>query len=471
MYFFRRARVLPAMAGACALIAAVTVVPMVLPGAPAGGQTAPLVGPLAASGASIVDQGAGGARVSLDGVDFMVTRDGPYTAPFVDAASISTLQGWGVHAIRLSLSSDAYLARCAGETYDPAYRNDIADAVDALTSAGIYVLLDVHASNPNCMWGGPQMSSVTALPGDDVLQTVSSLAAAYGGNRLVGFEPYNEPQGCTELSGTLAGQFVPSAAEPGRVCPTAQSAADAWSGAGTVHVQGRMVDGIYLGGKTYHAVGMLALYQAIMQNLPAGAPVPLVFLDANYFASDGSTFDTLPAAMQSASNLVEVFHPYDCQDTSSAGSGGYQNANCNDATPETCATIADRMHQYVVDPATNAPRTHPVDFDEFNFPAGENFYQAPVGPLHTFVPIKVYQHGYWVHNMLAAMQRAGAAGWSLFSMQNADVESWVGPYALVQDGIVASTPLPWPASDDMAPAVSAMQGQTLSCQDPPVGYG
>lgn len=428
-----------------------------------GAQTGPLVGPLAVSGTSLVDTGNNDRPVVLNGVNILASDIGINNGGILDTNALQTLVGWRANFVRLEISTDSYLQQCAGETYDPNFSSELSQAVGELTAAGIYTVLDIQATNPNCMWSGPQSSTVAPLPGEDALTALSSLAKAFGSNKLVGFEPFNEPEACAEATtGPGASLFVPSYGQKDEVCSSEQLASIAWADAGTAESVGGLPLG--LGGKSYQTPGMDELYQTIMNNTPAGN-TPLVFLDSNYFASDNASFENL-GPLASADNLVDVFHAYDCIDTSSSPSA-HQNANCHETNPEACNVAANNVNRWMFD-ATGAPQDRPVVFDEFNFPAGENFYQAKVGPLDA--PIHLYQHGYWVNNEIAAMQSDGSAGWAVYFFFNADQETWTSPYDVLPTGITASTPTPWPVAPDDQPAVAAMGGKQLSCESPPVGY-
>jgi hypothetical protein len=457
---------------ASALVALGVVVATLVGGPPpARAAQAPLVGPLAVSGTSLVDLGQGGKVVTLRGVGVLADTSGPYPGGLVDANAVSTLVGWGANFVRLGISADQYVQGCPDEQYDTNYRTQLAQAVQALTSHGIYTLLDIHTSDPDCLWSSGQTSASVPLPGPDTAEALSGLVAQFGANPLVGYEPFNEPQACAESTGGPgATQFVPIASEPGYRCPTQAQGQLAWNGSGTVYTTAVSLLGVPVGVQGYSAPGMASLYETIMHSVPAGAPTPLVFLDANGWAASGSTFDDMASQLAGASNIVQVFHPYDCQDTSSAVSDGHQSARCLETDPEACSTTSSAVRSYMSDPATGGPWSRPVVFDEFNFPAGEDSYYVN-GPLGVQVPVLVYQHGYWVNNMIAAMQGDGAAGWSLFFLQNADVDNYVTPYSMVVPGIDASTPTPWTPNANAAPAVAAMGGATLSCEAPPPGFG
>ena len=439
-------------------------------GSAAHGAVVPLTGPLTVSGTHVIDQGGGGRQVVLQGVDVLAEAPGITVGGLMDAGALATVEDWGATDVRVQVSSDAVLQQCPNEAYDPNYATKLAGVVNQLTGHGIYAILDVEQTNPDCHFTSPQGSGIAPLPGDDVNQALAVLVRQYSPNRLVGFEPYNEPQACAlAATGPGAGLFE-SAYGQGGYCKNETLAALAWSNPGIVTAGDQRILGIPLSTFTYHTPGMDTLYSTIMQNVPAGDSAPLVFLDANYFASDPATFDHLSGSLASASNIVEVFHPYDCQDTSAATSDGHQNANCGEATPEWCATVMQRLQRYLIDPATGVTPTRPVDFDEFNFPWGEHGYQYK-SPLGLYVPILTYQRGFWMNNMIAAMQRTDVAGWDTFYMQNADVNNWDGSYSMFATGINASTPTPWPVNANAGPAVGAMGGQTYGCEQPPPGFG
>lgn len=454
--------------GVVAAAASLCTVLLVVGGVGTGGSVAhaasrPLTGPLAASNGHIVDEGAGGAVVTLRGVTLQATSTAPQPGGILDAKGLQTLVAWGANFVRIQLSSDALLQQCPNEVYDPGYGTELTDAVNQLTADGIYVLLDVHATNPGCLWSGPQTSSTAALPGEDVIPTLSALASQFGANRLVGYEPFNEPQACAEaMTGPGASAFNPSSGYPQGECPTEALAAQALMQPGRISVPTRLVFGMSLGLTSYPTPGFVQEYDTIMSHLPAGSPTPLVFLDANYFASDRSTFDHLAAGVAGAGNLVQVLHPYDCQD---AGSG---SAICEESAPETCDTIGQDVSHAMTDPASGGAWSRPIVFDEFNFPANETSYQFRQGSL--LLPTRLYEHGIWVNNTIAALEHAGASGWALLHFQNADMNQYVGPYSLVVSGITQSTPAPWQPNANAAQAVAAMQGQQLTCHPPPLGY-
>jgi hypothetical protein len=62
------------------------------------------------------------------------------------------------------------------------------------------------------------------------------------------------------------------------------------------------------------------------------------------------------------------------------------------------------MRTFDVDPATHTRLSRPVMFDEVGFPEGEQLYEAPRDLLGrtTESPIKLYQHGLYLHNFIAS---------------------------------------------------------------------
>jgi hypothetical protein len=418
--------------------------------------TGSLVGPLAVSGRRIVDEGQGGVPVLLQGVTFdgpAWLRGQPSFGGFPDAGAIATLRAWGVNFVRLGLSSDLYTQRC-GEDYaasfpDPGYAQDVTDAVNELTGHGMYVLIELYSSNPGCLFPGPVASNMGApMPGQDAMPFWQAMATEFGANPLVGFEPWNEPQVCAQGTGA-----VPFSAR----C----SQTDAETG---------WADNLEMatGTTSYPDSGMDQLFGVIH----AAAPTSLVFLDANGFATTPTTFDSLPSDMATSAQIVYAIHPYDCQDTSTAASGGRSSARCQEQAPEACATIERHLARVLDDPATRGPMARPVDITEIGFPEFEAEYVAPRHAHGKVVAseIRLYDRGTFINNFIATAQALGD-GFALFAFGNADTGSdWNGPYGLVRKPIRPGDAGPWPPSADGAPLQAVGTGTTLSCQNPPFGY-
>ncbi|HEX3708113.1 MAG TPA: cellulase family glycosylhydrolase, partial [Mycobacteriales bacterium] len=418
----------------------------------------PLAGPLAVSGRNILDRGQASTPVLLQGAMF----DGPAWLSgqsdynplgFPDAGAINTLEAWGVNFVRLPLSSDIWDARCpenyAASYPAPGYQADVKNTVKALTSAGIYVVLDLYTSNPDCKLSGPDTSGAAPLPGRDAVEFWQQVAAEFANNHLVGFEPWNEPEVCATS---------PETAKPiGTSTGCTQADLDAgWSKSLTMKTAAI----------SYLDVGMPELYRLIHR----AAPSSLIFLDANGWAAQAATYDHLPKDMAKSTKLVYALHPYDCQDKSRAGAQSV--AACRDETPEACSTIERRTENFDTDPATDRKLSRPVVFNEIGFPEGEQAYYAPqkVDGVITYTPVNLVQRGLYLYNFIAVAQARGD-GFATFTFDDSDTgDSWNGPYFLTKRPVAKGDPGPWHPSPDGKVLVEAGTGPQLTCQNPPSGY-
>lgn len=418
----------------------------------------PLVGPLVVEKRMILDTGQGGVPVLLQGAMF----EGPgwlkgqpdYNAlGFPDAGAITTLEAWGVNFVRLTLSSDAWDQRCnedyAGSYPTPGYQADVRNTVSALTSAGIYVVLDLYTSNPDCKLPGPAISGDVPMPGQDAAEFWQEVSGAFAHNPLVGFEPWNEPEICATS---------PETAKPvGTISRCSQANLDAgW--AKNLLVQTKTIQ--------YVDVGMSEMYRLIHR----AAPSSLIFLDANGWASETSTFSNLPRHMRHSHQLVYAVHPYDCQDKTKAGAEAV--AACRDEAPEACSTIGARIQYSDTDHATGGRLSRPVIFDEIGFPEGEQAYYAPgtVNGVAGYYPINLVQRGLYLYNFIAVAQSRGD-GFAMFTFDDSDTgDSWNGPYLLVRRPVNPGDPGPWHPTPDGSVLIEAGTGPQLTCQDPPTGY-
>jgi hypothetical protein len=419
-----------------------------------------LVGPLAVAGRKIIDKGQGGVPILFQGVMF----DGPawlkdqpsYNVKgFPDAGAVNTLKSWGVNFVRLALSSDIYDQTCH-EDYDdsypaPGYRQDVTDSVRSLTSAGMYVEILLYTSNPACkLSGGPNTSGLAPMPGQDAVAFWQAIAKEFGANPLVGFSPWNEPEVCATGS-TTAGPVTSACS---------QSNLDAgWAKNLTMHAD-----------ITYSDVGMDRMFQVIHK----AAPSSLVFLDANGWAAQPETYANLPSDIAASNQLVDVLHPYDCQDRTPANKTAKQKttAICVNPAPELCSTIAPRLATFDSDLHTHARLSRPVVYDEVGFPEGEQVYDAPRKSFGQTIesPIKLYQHGLYLNNFIAEAESRGE-GFAAFTFDDSDTgDSWNGPYLLTQQPVASGDPGPWPASADGAVIKRAGTGPAITCQSPPSGY-
>lgn len=419
--------------------------------------TGRLVGPLVVSGRKILDNGQRGVPVLFQGVMF----DGPGWLEgqpsydprgFPDTGAINTLKAWGVNFVRLALSSDIYNQRCH-EDYrlsypSPGYRQDVTNTVRRLTADGMYVDILLYTSNPECKFSGPNTSGEAPMPGADAVTFWRAIARKFGRNPLVGFEPWNEPEVCARN----AVSAVPITAN----CKQANLAAG-WARSLTMRA-----------GKTYVDTGMDRMYQVIH----AAAPRSLIFLDANGWGAQSTTYDSLPSDIARSKQVVYALHPYDCQETTAPIKGARSTATCHESTPEWCPTIAARLRSFDHDPARHERLSRPVVFDEIGFPEGEQIYQAPrtSHSRNLLTHIKIYEHGLFLHNFVAEAQSFGN-GFAFFTFNDADTGSdWNGPYLLTKQPIKPGSRGPWPASADGAVMQRAGNGPALHCVAPPSGF-
>jgi len=418
-----------------------------------------LVGPLSVSGSQILD--GNGQPVTLHGLDavsFYASATDPMT---LTPMTVGNLYRWGANYVRVMMSSDLYLHNCSNVSYPPNYDQAFDDEINLITSYGMLAVIDLHASNPTCAQpasNGLYGSATLGLPPQaDAQALFTQLTAAFAGNPLVGYELYNEPHVCFDpTTGDDINSFGQSCTQANRD--------SAWLDGGTYLVTGSA--------QTYAAAGMVSLYDTVRQ----GAPSSLVFVDANGYASDNRSFDNVcqtstgaTCAWENPTNMVYVFHYYDCQDTTASGSSN-QQATCTDGTPETCATITGHLDYEFVDHAhNNASWPAPVDFNEFGWPQNEAKYQYPQQVLGQSVEttFTAYNHGLFINNVIATLQAHGAS-WSAFAYgnQHPGQSVWQGPYTLVG----SADPSPWTANPDGQSTIDGMAGP-LTCQDPPAGDG
>ncbi|HVW79760.1 MAG TPA: cellulase family glycosylhydrolase [Mycobacteriales bacterium] len=424
----------------------------------AGRCAGPLVGPLAVSGRTIVDRGQGSVPVLLQGAMFegpgWLAGQADYDPlGFPDAGAVSTLEAWGVNFVRLTLSADAWDQQC-NENYlasypAPGYQNDVKRTVTTLTEAGIYVVLDLYTSNPDCKLAGPGISGDAPMPGQDAAQFWQQVAADFSANPLVGFEPWNEPEICATSAETAKPTGTQSAC----------SQADLQAGwAKSLVVRTKTI--------SYTDVGMTEMYRLIHR----AAPTSLVFLDSNGWASETATFQHMPKVLARSKHLVYAMHPYDCQDKSKVGATSV--AACRDEAPEACPTIAQRIVSSDTDHSTGRRLNRPVVFDEIGFPEGEQAYYAPgvVNGTAGYYPVTLVQRGLYLYNFIAEAQARGD-GFAVFTFNDADTgDSWNGPYLLVRRPVAPGDAGPWHPTPDGTVLYEAGTGKQLTCQNPPPGY-
>ena len=267
------------------------------------GVAAKIVGPLTTQGTNVLD-GLGRIvhfhGVDVDGLQYSNTAN-------VTTSEVTVAQSWGANFIRLPLAEN-YLV--PGDcSYDSSYLGKVDAMVNAATSQGIFVMLDLH-TNALTACAAPKQQS---MPDANAVTVWTTLAGRYKTNPLVGFDLYNEPHDVSDA---------------------------VWRDGGTVTSSG----------VTYQAVGMQTLYNTVRG---AGA-ANLVFASGNNWA----TAFPATAPLTGTSNLVYAAHAYTCP-SGLPGSG----ASCT-AGPD--GTIYDPSG--LLSHFATIGQTAPVMVTEFGFP-------------------------------------------------------------------------------------------------------
>jgi endoglucanase len=147
--------------------------------------------------------------VNVSGLEFVAAQGwspaNPWGAQTGDATpNWNTIKTWGVNTVRLPLNEASWLGYpCidtgavrgpAGATLNPDpggnYRSTVAASVAGATSAGLYVILDLHLTAPgnHCPLGQNPMADAAHS-----LTFWNQVATAFKGYPNVVFEPFNEP--------------------------------------------------------------------------------------------------------------------------------------------------------------------------------------------------------------------------------------------------------------------------------------
>jgi hypothetical protein len=239
--------------------AALTVVP--LSAGRSAYAAAALSGPLHTSGTRILD--AAGNPVRLRGL----TRDGlerSSTGWNITDDELAHARQWGANIVRVPLSEDYWTQLCPTTSYDGTYRGRIDGVVKSITSRGMVALLEL-SFNPRfaCDPGANSQQKMAAYPGSVLFW--ADIARRYGGNPLVAFELYNEPNNISD---------------------------DVWLKGGTVNDFGIF----------WQAAGMQQLYDSVRGT---GA-TNLVFIGGMGYSSNP------PAVVVTGNNIVYGAHVYTC---------------------------------------------------------------------------------------------------------------------------------------------------------------
>jgi hypothetical protein len=419
-----------------------------------------VVGPLTTSGKEIRD--GNNSPIRLKGIDATTVYASNTDPKLLSPIHVGNLYVWGANSVRVMLSSSLYMGDCgvapANETYPPNYRDAVQKEVDLINSFGMVAVLDLHLSNPGCQTPRNSANGQYGIPAPlpakaEAEAFMADLATRYGTNHpLVAFELYNEPFVCGRADGTVGSSY-------GSQCPTANFDNQAWVNGGMVTFPAPSTTPSYLG------AGMKSLYDAVRNN---GAPNSLVFVDANHFASDKNSFDALCATpgpgclWVGATNVVYVFHVYDCQETDAQN----RAATCEDSTPESCTTVNPRLdYEFTVPGRGFLPWPVPVDINEFGFPQGPTetyrYKDQNVLGVQTYKNFTPTGNGRWLNNVISYLDGKGLS-WSVFAYDKDVVGSpgvWQGPYTHVQ----RTDTSPWTSNANGDVVRKGFQGQTLTC--------
>ena len=192
--------------------------------------------------------------VDIDGLQYSNTAN-------VTPSEMSVAQAWGANFVRLPLAEN-YLV--PGDcSYDSSYLSKVDAMVNAATSQGMFIMLDLH-TNALTACAAPTQQD---MPDAKAVTAWQTLAARYKSNPLVGFDLYNEPH---DVSDAI------------------------WHSGGTVTSSG----------VTYQAVGMQTLYNTVR----AAGATNLVFASGNNWA----TAFPATAPLTGTSNLIYAAHAYTC---------------------------------------------------------------------------------------------------------------------------------------------------------------
>ena len=274
------------------------------------GVAAPFVTPLSTSGRYVVD--GAGHKVVFRGIDVNGLQYS--NVANVTTSEITQAQQWGANFIRLPLGENYVIpGDCL---YDGNYLNKVDALVQAATSRGLFIMLDLHTNN---VLGDCTAPIQQKMPDQKAVTFWTTVAKRYASNPLVGFDLYNEPH---DISDAL------------------------WHNGGTVSS----------GGATYTAPGMQKLYSTVR----AVAPKNLIFASGTGWATNFP----YTSPLTSTTNLIYAAHAYTCpngtQDSGATCSPGPNGV----LDPSGILTHFDTIAQ-----------TKPVVVTEFGYPSkGEGRY-------------------------------------------------------------------------------------------------
>lgn len=133
------------------------------------------------------------------------------TLPAADAADAaddeaSEIASWGANTVRLPLNQDCWLGTRGAPVSDRSeertvadYRAEVSGMVDALNSAGLVVILDLHSRK---RIGSDEFGSL-AMPDPESLAFWSSVATTYRDHPSVMFDAFSEPSSRSDRRGRV----------------------------------------------------------------------------------------------------------------------------------------------------------------------------------------------------------------------------------------------------------------------------
>ena len=262
-----------------------------------------IVGPLKTQGTNVLD-GLGRVvhfrGVDIDGLQYSNTAN-------VTPSEVSVAQAWGANFVRLPLAENYLMpGDCS---YDSTYLSKVDAMVNAATSQGVFIMLDLH-TNALTACAAPAQQD---MPDANAVTVWTTLANRYKSNPLVGFDLYNEPHDVSDA---------------------------VWHNGGTVTSSG----------VTYQAVGMQTLYNTVR----ATGATNLVFASGSNWATSFPT----TAPLTGTSNLIYAAHAYTCP-TGLPSSG----ASCSTGPDGTIYDPSGLLSHFAA-----IGQTAPVMVTEFGFP-------------------------------------------------------------------------------------------------------
>ena len=260
-------------------------VPVVVDGAPATAG-------LHVVGNQIVDPN--GDNIVVHGVDRPTMEQYPNGVD-ISLSDFQNMASWNAKVVRIATSQCLWF----DDTTGTGYQANLAQAVSWAEAAGLYVILDLHWSDPPENTAAPDACGQQPMADTNSLVFWQQAAATFANDPKVSFELYNEP--------FLGGWSNVSAYW------------DIWQNGGSYNASGNTQANGYKG--TYQAVGMQQLYDAVRGT---GANNMVIIGGLNW-AYDLSG---VPTHLINGTNIAYATHPYSFKEGSATYTvGGPAPAN------------------------------------------------------------------------------------------------------------------------------------------------